>query len=644
MTSTGCALRYGAAIGLLWIVGATPSPADEEADSPSFLLAQNEAAPDQADATAEPMDEKDPVKAAEQAVDDARAALRHAMATGGDVRGARRNLQTAIRNLNDDKTAANESDSADAMKTVEVPALDVPSGQISDTTVPEAATPKSPPKDLPQLVPPQAPATLPTLPQPPPLADTNEVSSDASNVETATKSPPPIGEPTAPPTPIEPATPPAAPQDLASPAPLPTTPLPPANLPTLPAPGEAPTAADSQKSAGSPPPDETSTQATVGEPSGKSEKSETKSGPGFFQRLFGRDDEKRNERAKTRKDEKEAEETTAKADGDTKPTSAEPEPSLPIFKKLPPLQGPKVVAVTPGAAEVVEEPDEKRVIVKKGGRMTIIHDDNDRFRRKGEDVKVEKGQGGTTITTVTRRNGNQVITVRSEDGEILQRYRKKRNGEIDMLIGDRDRKGRPRGIVDKAPRRTGRARQNDFATALPRLVVPIPLNQYIVGSQESSRSQMQQALIAPPIEPVERAYSLEEIQQSERLRAKLRRIDIDTVNFEFGAATIAEDQVPNLQAIGNALSAIIADDPSQVFFIEGHTDAVGSNRSNLALSDRRAESIAQILTFYFNIPPENLITKGYGEQYLKVLTAGPERRNRRGSVRNITSLLVGQAQ
>jgi len=94
--------------------------------------------------------------------------------------------------------------------------------------------------------------------------------------------------------------------------------------------------------------------------------------------------------------------------------------------------------------------------------------------------------------------------------------------------------------------------------------------------------------------------------------------------------------------IGNALADIIADDPNEVFYIEGHTDAVGSNLSNLALSDKRAESIAEILTFYFNIPPENLVTQGYGEQYLKVLTAGPERQNRRASVRRITPLLVGQ--
>jgi outer membrane protein OmpA-like peptidoglycan-associated protein len=172
--------------------------------------------------------------------------------------------------------------------------------------------------------------------------------------------------------------------------------------------------------------------------------------------------------------------------------------------------------------------------------------------------------------------------------------------------------------------------------------VTVPADDYIVPSRGASRSRIEEALVAPPVEAVERPYSLDEIRGSERLRAKLRRIDIDTVNFEFGAATVGEDQVPNLQAIGNALAAIIADNPNEVFLIEGHTDAVGTDLANLALSDRRAESIAEILTYYFNIPPENLVTQGYGEQYLKIPTAGPERENRRAAVRRVTPLLAGE--
>jgi OOP family OmpA-OmpF porin len=43
------------------------------------------------------------------------------------------------------------------------------------------------------------------------------------------------------------------------------------------------------------------------------------------------------------------------------------------------------------------------------------------------------------------------------------------------------------------------------------------------------------------------------------------------------------------------------------------------------------------------VPPENLVTQGYGAQFLKVDTEGPEEANRRVAVRRITPLIDGQA-
>ena len=88
-----------------------------------------------------------------------------------------------------------------------------------------------------------------------------------------------------------------------------------------------------------------------------------------------------------------------------------------------------------------------------------------------------------------------------------------------------------------------------------------------------------------------------------------------------------------------AVQRILKRNPDEVFLIEGHTDAVGSDIDNLSLSDRRAESVAIILSDTFRVPPENLTTQGYGEQYLKVPTEGPSRENRRVAVRRITPLL-----
>ena len=75
--------------------------------------------------------------------------------------------------------------------------------------------------------------------------------------------------------------------------------------------------------------------------------------------------------------------------------------------------------------------------------------------------------------------------------------------------------------------------------------------------------------------------------------------------------------------------------------IEGHTDAVGSDVDNLSLSDRRAEAVAEALTTHFDVPPENLVTQGYGEQHLQVPQAGPNAENRRVIIRDITALLGG---
>ncbi|MFN3210676.1 MAG: OmpA family protein [Roseovarius sp.] len=116
-------------------------------------------------------------------------------------------------------------------------------------------------------------------------------------------------------------------------------------------------------------------------------------------------------------------------------------------------------------------------------------------------------------------------------------------------------------------------------------------------------------------------------------------IALDAINFETGSAVIRPAEAEALSSLGNAMREAIAENPNQVFLIEGHTDTVGSASNNLALSDRRAESVALALTEYFDVPPANMIVQGYGEADLKIRQAGDIRENRRAAVRNITGLL-----
>ena len=196
------------------------------------------------------------------------------------------------------------------------------------------------------------------------------------------------------------------------------------------------------------------------------------------------------------------------------------------------------------------------------------------------------------------------------------------------MIIDNSFRGGPRGA-------------GGFYVDLPPPVIRIPQNRYIVDYDQASPELVYDTLLAPPVDRIERRYSLDEIRYSQTVRQRMPSIDLDTINFDLGSWEIPADQASKLQVIADGLNKAISRNPKLVFLIEGHTDAVGSDIDNLSLSDRRAETAAQLLTQQFQVPAENLTSQGYGEQYLKVATDAAERQNRRVTIRNITPLLNG---
>ncbi|MCX5577581.1 OmpA family protein [Kaistia terrae] len=166
-------------------------------------------------------------------------------------------------------------------------------------------------------------------------------------------------------------------------------------------------------------------------------------------------------------------------------------------------------------------------------------------------------------------------------------------------------------------------------------------NRFIDGGRATER-QIEDTFRAAPVQRLDRGYSMNEIRRDPRVRDMVRRVDLDAITFEFGSARVPDDQVRKLKSIGRAISRVVDRNPGAVFLIEGHTDAVGTDFANLELSDRRAASVAGILSDYFDIPRDALVSQGYGERYLKIPTDGPERQNRRVTIRNITPLLQGR--
>ena len=276
---------------------------------------------------------------------------------------------------------------------------------------------------------------------------------------------------------------------------------------------------------------------------------------------------------------------------------------------------------------VIEEPD-GRMIVREHGRNIIRHNEGDRFGRKFQDRRVERRNDGVTVTTYIGAGGIHIVSEADSHGRLLRRYRRGNDGRMVVLIDNR-RYHRPGvggiflgGFVDLRPP-----------------VIRIPRERYIVDYEDASYDDVYDALADGPIDSLERRYSLDEIRQTQYLRDRVRRVDLDSVNFEFGSWEVPPGQYGRLERVARAINRVLDRDPDAIFMVEGHTDAVGSDEDNLTLSDRRAESVAMILSDEFGVPPENLVTQGYGEQFLKVETQAPEVINRRVAIRNISGLL-----
>jgi outer membrane protein OmpA-like peptidoglycan-associated protein len=285
--------------------------------------------------------------------------------------------------------------------------------------------------------------------------------------------------------------------------------------------------------------------------------------------------------------------------------------------------------------DVVEERGGRIVIDLGGGNIyvePVVPDEGDRLLYGADNVEVQQLPRGRTRTIVHRPDGVDIVTIRDRNGGIVKRSRFLPDGREIVLIDNR------------YPDEADFQRPPSILHDVPPPRVRIPRDRYIVDLGRASDDDIRYALQAPLVQPPPRPYTLDEVLRNQEVRAYSPRIDLDSITFEFGSATISNDQMSSLYELGRAMEQVIADNPDEVYLIEGHTDAVGSDYDNLILSDQRAEAVATALSQNFDIPPENLVTEGYGEQFLKIDTQGPERRNRRATVRRLTELLQAESQ
>ena len=250
------------------------------------------------------------------------------------------------------------------------------------------------------------------------------------------------------------------------------------------------------------------------------------------------------------------------------------------------------------------------------GNYGVYHDDDVLIRRPGDTITTQTFDDGSVATRIVQADGSIILTVRDANGRVVRRTVTYPNGR-EVLLFD-DTRVLPPPIVAQLPPES-------------------PVD--VLYTMQTGPDLLRAAFLTTPLQSANRFFNLSQIRDIPQVRYLAPEVELTTLAFPSGSSAVSPDQAQTLAVLGHVMADMIAQNPAEVFLIEGHSDAVGDPAMNLALSDARAQTTAMALTEYFGVPPQNLITQGYGESDMKNPTQGPDDANRRIVVRRITGLL-----
>jgi OOP family OmpA-OmpF porin len=167
------------------------------------------------------------------------------------------------------------------------------------------------------------------------------------------------------------------------------------------------------------------------------------------------------------------------------------------------------------------------------------------------------------------------------------------------------------------------------------LIAPLAFAAVPAGAQQApSAEQLIHALKPAPGQLSDTTRGIRAVKAQGAADAAAPSVDL-SVEFATASSTLTPQARTTLDALGKALSS--ADLMQYRFRIEGHTDTVGSAAYNTALSERRAQAVADYLEKSFGVAAARLEPVGMGEQGLLVPTPPqtPNAQNRRVKVVNL---------
>jgi outer membrane protein OmpA-like peptidoglycan-associated protein len=158
-----------------------------------------------------------------------------------------------------------------------------------------------------------------------------------------------------------------------------------------------------------------------------------------------------------------------------------------------------------------------------------------------------------------------------------------------------------------------------------------------IAPAEAARAEAQDKLIQRLKEKAVRGLSVGEREELAEAVSDRPAFDLE-VKFDFNSSGISDRVRPVIMSLGSALQNPTL--KGGTFLVAGHTDAKGRPTYNQKLSEERARAVKDFLVKNFDLPEDNLVVVGYGQEKLKNPKVPAAEENRRVEVVNISPAMA----
>jgi outer membrane protein OmpA-like peptidoglycan-associated protein len=148
------------------------------------------------------------------------------------------------------------------------------------------------------------------------------------------------------------------------------------------------------------------------------------------------------------------------------------------------------------------------------------------------------------------------------------------------------------------------------------VVVTQPVDTAAINAAVRQAVEQQLAQLRPLLDSLRSAQV--EIRQESDLVARY----IVPVHFGFDSSVVREEDITVLGQVADVIRRVY---PTALVTIEGFADPAGTPQYNIALSQRRADAVKDVMVSRFGLPDRQFKTVGYGEQGARQVIPGAQR-------------------